>query len=176
MKPNTESLGLSYGLPTPNANGLWRPEYEVDSCGIGFVADLQGVRSHNIVLKGLEAVGCLTHRGAVAADSKTGDGAGLLTQIPHKLLRASLGKGQGKLLKSDDDLAVAMIFCPRDPDMRHKAYHICEAVIEESDLVFLAWRRVPIDLAALGEIALKSCPEIRQMLLMREDDILAIIG
>ena len=163
------NLGLSYGLPQAQEGGLWRPEMETSSCGIGFVADLKGERSHRIVAKGLEAVGCLTHRGAVAADSKTGDGAGLLTQIPHKLLRASLGKGQRKLIKRDEDLAVAMIFFPREDAPRHRAQQICEVVIEESDLIFLGWRRVPIDLPALGEIALKTCPEIRQMLLMRPD-------
>jgi glutamate synthase (NADPH/NADH) large chain/glutamate synthase (ferredoxin) len=166
---NSQSLGLSYGLPQPDPNGLWRPEYEVDSCGIGFVADLRGERSHSIVSKGLEAVGCLTHRGAVAADSKTGDGAGLLTQIPHKLLRATLGKGQGKLIKRDEDLAVAMIFFPQEDTSRHRAQQICENVIDGSDLIFLGWRRVPIDKPALGEIALKTCPEIRQMLLMRPE-------
>jgi len=162
-------LGLSFGLPEHNENGLWRPEMETSSCGIGFVADLRGERSHRIVAKGLEAVGCLTHRGAVAADSKTGDGAGLLTQIPHKLLRASLGKGQGKLIKADEDMAVAMIFFPRDSNARHTAQQICESVVEESDLILLGWRRVPVDQAALGEIALRTCPEIRQMLLMRPE-------
>jgi glutamate synthase domain-containing protein 1 len=103
VNPQFDSLGLSYGLPAPHPDGLWRPEHETSSCGIGFVADLRGEKSHRIVAKGLEAVGCLTHRGAVAADSKTGDGAGLLTQIPHKLLRAGLGRGQGKLLKRDED-------------------------------------------------------------------------
>ncbi|HEX8463792.1 MAG TPA: glutamate synthase central domain-containing protein, partial [Abditibacterium sp.] len=171
MKTNSEFSGLSFGLPTPQAGELWRPEYETSSCGIGFVADLKGERGHRIVAKGLEAVGCLTHRGAVAADSKTGDGAGLLTQIPYKLLRASLGKGQGKLLKRDEDLAVAMMFFPRDPEMRHAAYHVCESVIEESDLVFLSWRRVPVDAGALGQIALQTCPEVRQMLLMRPDGL-----
>ncbi|PQV65435.1 glutamate synthase (NADPH/NADH) large chain/glutamate synthase (ferredoxin) [Abditibacterium utsteinense] len=165
------NLGLSYGLPQPQENGLWRPEMETSSCGIGFVADLKGEKSHRIVAKGLEAVGCLTHRGAVAADSKTGDGAGLLTQIPHKLLRATLGKGQGKLIKRDEDMAVAMIFFPQDDAARHRAQQICEVVIEESDLIFLGWRRVPVDLPALGEIALKTCPEIRQMLLLRPEGL-----
>jgi glutamate synthase (NADPH/NADH) large chain/glutamate synthase (ferredoxin) len=157
--------GLSYGLPP--ARGLYDPAFEQDACGIGFVADVQGRRTHRIVEKAIEAVCCLTHRGAVAADAKTGDGAGILTQIPHRLLRAGLGKGQGKLLRNDEDLAVAMMFFPRDADQRHRAYHICESVIEESDLVFLEWRRVPIDRSALGEKARETCPEIRQLLLAR---------
>ena len=116
---HSEFSGLSFGLPDFNDEGLWHPSHETSSCGIGFVADLTGTPSHRIVVKGLEAVSCLTHRGAVAADSKTGDGAGLLTQIPHKLLHKSLGRGQGKLLKKPEDLAVAMLFCPRDAVARH---------------------------------------------------------
>jgi len=165
----TDNPGLSYGLPIHSASGLWRPEDEQDSCGIGFVADLQGRRSHKVVVKGLEAVSCLMHRGAVAADSKTGDGAGLLTQIPHKLLRKTLGKGQAALLKRDEDLAVIMMFCPRDTERRHKIYHIINDVIEEYPLALLARRDVPVDNDALGEIALKTCPEFRQTLLMRPE-------
>ena len=163
--PNTS--GLSYGMPP--ARGLYNPSFESDACGIGFVADVQGRRTHRIVQKAIESVCCLTHRGAVAADAKTGDGAGILTQIPHKLLRKGLGKGQGKLLRRDEDMAVAMMFFPRDADTRHRAYEICNKVVEESDLVFLDWRRVPIDPLALGESARENCPEIRQLLLARLD-------
>ncbi len=165
----SEFPGLSFGLPHPQPNGLWRPEHEQDSCGIGFVADLQGRRSFDIVAKGVEAVSCLTHRGAVAADQKTGDGAGVLTQIPHKLLRASLGKGQAKLLKRDEDLAVAMCFFPRDLGTKARCFEICNDVVEESGMIFLSWRKVPVDEGALGEIALKSQPDIRQLLLMRPE-------
>ncbi|RYG71776.1 glutamate synthase subunit alpha, partial [bacterium] len=162
-------MGLSYGLPTPDPNGLWRPEFEVDSCGIGFVADLKGERSHRIVAKGLEAVSCLTHRGAVAADQKTGDGAGLLTQIPYKIFRSFLGKVKGQLLKRDEDLAVAVLFCPIDNDDRRACYAIWDEVMETSELIYLNKRDVPVQLEALGEIAMQSCPKIRQMLLMRPD-------
>ena len=164
---HSEFPGLSYGLPDFDDKGLWHPSHETSSCGIGFVADLTGTPSHRIVVKGLEAVSCLTHRGAVAADSKTGDGAGLLTQIPHKLLHKSLGRGQGKLLKKPEDLAVAMLFCPRDSVARHAAYAICEEVIGDSELFLLTRRQVPVDMGALGAIAAESCPEIRQLLLMR---------
>jgi len=159
--------GLSFGLPP--ARGLYDPRMEQDSCGIGFVADVQGRRTHKTVEKAIEAVCCLTHRGAVAADAKTGDGAGILTQIPYALLRKGLGKGQGKLLRKDEDLAVAMMFFPRDAEARHRAYKICNKVVEESDLVFLDWRRVPVDANALGEKARETAPQIRQLLLARLD-------
>ncbi|MDF2439623.1 MAG: glutamate synthase large chain, partial [Abditibacteriota bacterium] len=80
MISNTGNTGLRYGMPAASADGLWLPEMERDACGIGFVADTRGEKSHRIVQKGLEAVCCLTHRGAVASDAKTGDGAGILTQ------------------------------------------------------------------------------------------------
>jgi glutamate synthase domain-containing protein 2/glutamate synthase domain-containing protein 1/glutamate synthase domain-containing protein 3 len=167
---NVSTQGLSFGLPAPNA-GLWQPQMEGDACGIGFVADTSGVASHRILKKSLEAVCCLTHRGAVAADAKTGDGAGVLTQIPYAILRASLGRGQSKLLRRDEDLAVAMMFFPQDTDARHRAYRICEAVVEEHDLIFLGWRLVPTDKDSLGDKARQGCPEIRQLLLARLDNM-----
>jgi glutamate synthase domain-containing protein 2/glutamate synthase domain-containing protein 1/glutamate synthase domain-containing protein 3 len=157
-------------MPASNA-GLWQPQMEGDACGIGFVADTSGVASHRTLKKSLEAVCCLTHRGAVAADAKTGDGAGVLTQIPHALLRAGLGRGQSKLLRRDEDLAVAMMFFPAEADARHRAYRICEAVVEESELIFLAWRLVPTDVNSLGDKARQGCPEIRQLLLARLDNM-----
>ncbi len=175
MKNSTDrrqnNLGLSYGMPPAPAGGLWNPAFEADACGIGFVADIEGRATHRILKKGLESVCCLTHRGAVAADAKTGDGAGLLTQIPYQILRGGLGRGQSKLLRRDKDLAVAMMFFPLDADARHRAYRICEEVIDESDLIFLAWRLVPTDKGALGDNARGACPEIRQLLLARLDNM-----
>jgi glutamate synthase (ferredoxin) len=157
-------------MPALNG-GLWQPQMEGDACGIGFVADTSGRASHRILRKSLEAVCCLTHRGAVAADAKTGDGAGVLTQIPHEIMRASLGRGQSKILRRDEDMAVAMMFFPTDADARHRAYRICEAVVDESDLIFLSWRLVPIDKDSLGAQAREACPEIRQLLLARLDNM-----
>src|SRR5688500_9716242 len=92
----TVSSGLSFGMPPAPQNGLWNPAFEADACGIGFVADVEGRAAYRILKKGLESVCCLMHRGAVGADSKTGDGAGVLTQIPYRVLRAGLGRGQSK--------------------------------------------------------------------------------
>ena len=163
--------GLSYGMPQAPKNGLWNPAFEADACGIGFVADVQGRAAHRILKKGLESVCCLTHRGAVAADAKTGDGAGVLTQIPYRMLREGLGRGQSKLVRNDSDMAVAMMFFPLNADMRHRAYRICEKVVEESDLIFLEWRLVPTDKNALGDKARGVCPEVRQLLLARLDNM-----
>ncbi len=168
-----EYQGLSFGMPRRHGSqrGLWLPSFERDACGIGFVASSRQERSHRIVRKGIEAVCCLTHRGAVASDAKTGDGAGVLTQIPYELLRASLGKGQSKLLKRDQDLAVAMIFLPQDSGARHAAVEICEEEVAGSDLIFLEWRKVPVDLGALGDKARERCPVVRQMLLFRDESM-----
>jgi glutamate synthase (NADPH/NADH) large chain/glutamate synthase (ferredoxin) len=151
--------------------GLWLPCMESDACGIGFVASTRGERSHRIVRKGIESVCRLTHRGAVAADAKTGDGAGILTQIPVELLRAGLGKGQGRLLRRDEDLAVAMMFFPQEAEARHRAYRICEDVVAQSDLIFLEWRLVPTDAGALGDKSREKCPEVRQLLLARMGEL-----
>jgi glutamate synthase (NADPH/NADH) large chain/glutamate synthase (ferredoxin) len=151
--------------------GLWLPGMERDACGIGFVASARDEVSHRIVRKGIEAVCCLTHRGAVASDAKTGDGAGIMTQIPADLLRAGLSKGSAKLLRRSRDLAVAMVFLPQDAPSRHRAVEICEEVIAKGDLIFLEWRRVPVDPDALGDKARERCPIVRQALLARDESM-----
>lgn len=163
--------GLSFGMPAPQEGSLWNPALEQDSCGIGFVADVKGRQSHDIVRRGIEAVCRLTHRGAVASDSKTGDGAGILTQIPREMFIEGLGRGQRKIMKRQENLAVAMIFFPPHDDARRRCYRICEAAIGDSELVFLEWRRVPLDRDALGDSGRETCPAIRQLLLARLDDM-----
>jgi glutamate synthase domain-containing protein 1 len=93
-------------------DGLYDPRFEHDSCGVGFVATTAG-RSHMVLQRALEAVANLTHRGAVSADGKTGDGAGVLTQIPHQLLAPELHR-LGARVTRHTDLGVGMIFLPRD--------------------------------------------------------------
>ena len=100
-------------------DGLCVPLFEHDSCGVGFVASTGG-RSHQIVERALEAVANLTHRGAVSADGKTGDGAGVLTQIPHRLLALELRR-RGVRIDGHADLGVGMIFLPRDPERRTRS-------------------------------------------------------
>jgi len=162
---------------------------------VGFVADISGHRSHRIVLQALQAVTHLSHRGAASADRKSGDGAGLLTQVPHKLFKKVLER-QGLRLPKDHDLAVAMIFLPgaegtglghgqapmpletfgrRSGQANARCREILEEVLDQYGLTPLAWRAVPIDPSALGEKARKECPDIQQLLLARppqlhEDD------
>src|SRR5262245_44841814 len=105
---------------------LYDPSYERDSCGTGFVVKIDGTASHQILAMALTAVTNLTHRGAVSADRKTGDGAGVLTQIPKEFFAREV-KQHGDELEDLEDLAVGMIFFPQDNELREK----CRAFIED---------------------------------------------
>jgi len=148
-------------------NSLYRPEFEHDGCGVGFVAHINGKRSHRILEHAIRSVINLTHRGAVDADAKTGDGAGLLTQIPTKLFAKEVQRlGYG--LRDANGLGVGMIFLPRD---NGEAQTLCKTLIEDAmrknGLRPLGWRRVPVNPDELGEKARETQPEIQQVLIER---------
>ncbi|MEO8376835.1 MAG: glutamate synthase central domain-containing protein, partial [Candidatus Sumerlaeota bacterium] len=157
------------GLPAPI--GLYNPEFEHDACGIGFVANIGGERTHEIVELALKALVNLTHRGAIDIDARTGDGAGLLTQIPYKILRKDL-KAWGVKLKDDSSLGVGMIFFPLEDELAREK---CRLIIEESlrhyELEFYGWRKVPIDRSAIGDKADDTRPEIEQVLFGKPDSM-----
>ena len=145
--------------------------YEKDACGVGFIANRSGSRSHAIIKMAIQAVTNLTHRGAVAADAKTGDGAGILTQIPEKLFRKELEK-LGVNLDSIKDLAVGMIFLPRNDSVaQERGREIITNILEQYGFPLLGWRSVPIDVSALGEKALETLPLIQQVLIGRPTHI-----
>jgi len=110
----------------PSKEGLYDPEFEHDACGVGFVAHLKGQKSHDIVSKGLELLANLEHRGAVGAEKNSGDGAGILTQMPDKFMRR-IAKEQGIDLPAFGSYAVGVVFLPRDPN----AYTECQSIVEE---------------------------------------------
>ncbi len=144
---------------------LWQPEFERDSCGVGFVADVSGKPSHRILRMAIQGVCCVTHRGAVSADGKSGDGAGVLTQIPRKLFArelARLGCGNGKA--NVQDLAVGVFFFPQSPSARLSAKGIAERIMREQGLTLYGWREVPVNPDALGERALATMPTIQHLL------------
>ena len=146
--------------------GLYRPAYEHDSCGTGFIARISGEASHDIVEMAVQAVINLTHRGAVSADAMTGDGAGVQTQIPLKLL-AREAETLGFALPNPTDLAVGMVFLPgQDENAQNRSVEIIEESIAHYKLTLLGWRIVPVDRSVLGDQALESCPEIRQALIL----------
>ncbi|MFQ5860130.1 MAG: glutamate synthase large subunit [Dehalococcoidia bacterium] len=144
---------------------LYRPEFEHDSCGVGFVANISGQPSHAILQMALEAVVNLTHRGAVSADGKTGDGAGVLTQIPAKLFHRELERLGHRPPQKGPDLAVGVFFLPnRDVEACQRATQMVEQVLGRYGLPLFGWREVPLDDSALGEQAASMVPFIVHLL------------
>ena len=142
---------------------------ERDACGVGFVADTHGRRSHKVLQYALTALNNLSHRGAVSADGLTGDGAGVLTQLPHKLFRRELA-ARGITLKHDSDLAVGVFFVSNASQFE-ELYRVADEEIEASHLTLLGWREVPVDDGALGDDALARLPVMRQVLLGRPEGL-----
>ena len=130
---------------------MYDPRFEHDSCGVGFVADIRGRRSHRIVSQGLEAVASLTHRGAIAADARTGDGAGLLTQIPHEFFAAAYAEaGQPDL--DPTCMAVGVFFLNRrDPRASRRVQRLAELICRERGFRVADWPYVSIDEVVLGD-------------------------
>lgn len=150
----------------PPAQGLYDPIHEKDSCGIGLIAHIRGQRSHDMIQSGLEILTRLSHRGAAAADGKTGDGAGILTQLPHGFFAPTCAK-LGFNLPTAGEYGVAMIFLPRDPTARKRFEKQVETTALELGASILGWRDVPVDNSAIGEIARRSEPVIRQLFVGR---------
>lgn len=147
------------------------PRGERDACGTGFIAHLSGRPSHTLVRDAINTLTRLAHRGAIAADRKTGDGAGILTQIPHALFAREL-KQRGFVSPDSCDLGVGVFFLPRQNIAANvQAKQIVESVFAEKHLRLLAWRPVPIDLEALGDHARKICPQIEHALIVRPAEI-----
>ncbi len=150
----------------PSAQGLYDPRNEHDSCGVGFVADIKGRKSHDIVRMGLEILLNLDHRGAVGADPLVGDGAGILIQIPDALFRA-WAKSEDVELPAPGDYAVAMCFLPQDTLAREFATQQFERFIRIEGQELIGWRDVPTNTAGLGKTVLDEMPVIRQAIIAR---------
>ena len=155
----------------PQAQGLYDPANEHDSCGVGFVVDMKNRKTHKIVEQGLTVLKNLDHRGAVGADPKLGDGCGILVQIPHRFFADELGK-QGIVLPEPGQYGIGHIFMPRDDEGRRDAAGIIERAVTEEGLVFLGWRHVPVDNADLGEAVKAVEPVQRQIIIGRPDSIM----
>ncbi len=149
---------------------------EQDSCGVGFVANISGKKSRAILEKGIQAVINLTHRGAIDADAKTGDGAGILTQLPTKLFRKEVEK-LGHRPPKEEDLAVGVFFFPRLEFDTHalrsqeRSRSIVEEAVSRRGILIYGWRNVPVDTTALGDKAASTRPEIEQLLMGRPETI-----
>jgi glutamate synthase (ferredoxin) len=143
---------------------LYDPAFERDACGIGFVARIDGRPSHDILAMALTALGNLAHRGAVSADGKSGDGAGVLTQIPRAFFAREVER-LGLSLPAEP-LGVAMLFLPQDDAARARCVNLFEAAVAAQGLRLLSWRTVPVERDALGAKALAACPTIMQALIV----------
>jgi len=139
---------------------LYDPRFERDSCGVGFVARTSGEASHEVLERALGALVRLEHRGAIAADGKSGDGAGVETQLPKRLFVAEAAR-LGLRLATDDDFAVGMVFVPPGDDVSLAAL---ECALAARGLNVLGWRDVPVDPEQLGDSARASLPGIRQII------------
>ncbi len=138
------------------------PRIEHDACGVGFVVNVKGERSHDIVQKGLTVLQNLTHRGACGCDPLTGDGAGILMQMPDAFLRRE-AKSLRIELPAPGDYGVGMVFLPAEVHQRNECERIIEKVVREEGQKVLGWRHVPIDETKPGPVAQKAMPVIRQV-------------
>ena len=154
------------GFEAPPAQGLYDPAHERDSCGVGFIADLKGRKSHQIVSDALKILANLEHRGAVGADPLAGDGAGMLIQIPHDFLKDECKK-LGFTLPPPGRYAVGHIFMPRDERLRAHCERVWTRVVKEEGLELLGWRSVPVDNSSLSEMVKGTEPVHRQVFIGR---------
>ena len=141
--------------------GLYDPRNEHDACGVGFVVNIKGRKSHDIIAQGLKILENLDHRGAVGADPLVGDGAGILIQMPDALL-SDWARANGKSLPAAGRYAVAMCFLPRDETAREHVIQHFEQVVAKEGQAMVGWRDVPTDLTGLGKTVIETMPVIRQ--------------
>ncbi|MBI3605616.1 MAG: glutamate synthase subunit alpha, partial [Nitrospirae bacterium] len=152
----------------PLSQGLYNPSNEKDSCGIGFAVNIKGIPSHGIILKGLEILKNLSHRGAVGGDPFTGDGAGILVQIPHAFYKEVRIKGTIKLPGSGS-YGIGMAFLPSDVLERIRCEKIIEETAAQEGQLFLGWRDVPTAPGHIGRLARETAPVIRQFFIERQN-------
>ena len=149
--------------------GLYRPEFDHDACGIGALADINGERHHQILDDALSILVNLEHRGGTGLEKNTGDGAGILFQVPHHFFRKEAQKC-GQILPAEGDYGVAMLFFPQDGKGVEDARRVFEEGCAEAGVPLLFWREVPVDPHDLGETARACMPTILQAFLGRPDD------
>ena len=144
------------------AFGLYDPNFEHDACGVGMVADLHGRPDHDIVDKALTVLERLAHRGASGAEVETGDGAGILVQVPHRFF-VGAAQEAGFVLPEAGGYAVGLAFLPVDADDAHKARSVIDQIAAEESLSVLGWRQLPIEPDGLGKTARGAMPRIEQL-------------
>ncbi|WP_195428168.1 glutamate synthase large subunit [Clostridium sp. D46t1_190503_E9] len=149
-----------------NDIGLYRSSFEHDACGIGAVVNIDGKKTHTAVEDALNILINLEHRGGTGADGKTGDGSGILFQIPHRFFKEEVQR-LGVILPDEEEYAVGMFFLPVDEFDKVNCINIFEKLCNEESLKILAWREVPVNPAELGDFAISSMPCIKQVIIER---------
>ena len=152
--------------------GLYRPEFDHDACGIGALANIKGVRTHQMLNDALSVLLNLDHRGGVGLEPNTGDGAGILFQTPHRFFRKEAQKC-GQLLPDEGDYGVAMLFLPREQELFEQARALFERGCADCGLPVLFWREVPVDAHDLGVTARQCQPRIWQAFMLRPGSVAA---
>ncbi|MGI8908080.1 MAG: glutamate synthase large subunit [Candidatus Sumerlaeaceae bacterium] len=160
---------MEYRNRLPKAQGLYDPENEHDACGVGFVVDIKGRKSHQTVADAIQVLVNLTHRGACGCDPDTGDGAGILLQVPHDFLKRECAK-LGFELPEAGEYGAGVAFLSNDPAERRACEEVLEKVTASEGEEFLGWRDVPIDPAAIGYVARAAMPAIRQFFIRRKGE------
>jgi glutamate synthase (NADPH/NADH) large chain len=147
----------------PKAQGLYDPRYEKDACGVGLLVNIRGVKSHQLVEKGLQVLEHMVHRGAEGADAKTGDGAGIMVQIPHEFILL-----QGIAVPEKGRYGTGLIFLPKNEESQNIILDLIEREVIEAGLSFLPVRDVPTNNSQLGAVARSAEPVIKQIFIADE--------
>jgi glutamate synthase (ferredoxin) len=154
----------------PHKQGLYDPQFEHDACGVGFIVHMKGAQTHSIVEQGLTILVNLAHRGAVGAEANSGDGAGILLQLPHKFMN-KVAAAEGISLPAPGQYGVGLFFASPDPVEQAKSRKVFERIVEEEGQKVLGWRTVPTDDSSLGETAKASEPGMLQVFIQRSADL-----
>ncbi len=148
------------GLPAKQ--GLYDPAYEKDACGVGFVVNMNGVKSHKTVRQAMTVLVNLNHRGACGCEANTGDGAGINLQLPHKFFQ-KVSAANGFELPAPGEYGVGMIFLPKDEGARHEFEQLLEKIVRDEGQTVIGWRTVPTNNSSLGATAVAGEPFFRQV-------------
>ena len=171
VNEDTNGCGIELKNGPPIKQGLYDPRFEHDACGVGFVVHVKGEQSNSIVRNALTVLRNLDHRGAAGAEENTGDGAGILIQIPHEFFQKVCAQ-EGFVLPDAGAYGVGMLYLPQDADARkHCMDHVDEIVREEGQTA-LGWRHVPTNSEALGKGAKQRMPAVYQVFIGRNEDVL----
>lgn len=162
-----ENLNEGY---MPKAQGLYDPAFEKDACGVGFIVNIKGVKSYKVVQDGMQILDRLTHRGATGADPRTGDGAGILIQMPHEFLK-KVTKESGINLPNEGEYGAGLVFLPKDENDYKFIKEAFVKVIAEKGQELLGWRKVPVNNDVLGYIAKEKEPRFEQIFIKKNPSI-----